>query len=250
VGLTGTILRSRVPRRTRGAGYAAGLGKKSPRAGRFGAGSDASSCSFAGRLHGLVSQIAATLRSMHPDDPALHVSQKTICAMFYARARGRGLKATMTLALRQDKPRRGTRRRTRFVTRAKIKGNGAAAVLAGFTRQMRRLAADLAPQPHLRPGPGDGLTPGAGPTAEDRHLVLRSPCAVAARLRREHQRPASRQFLPNRADLRQSSQRDLDHIAGLLINRPRKTLGLRAPAHALAEETAENAAVRACVKEL
>jgi IS30 family transposase len=56
-------------------------------------------------------QIAATLARMTPDDPAARVSHETIYAMIYAQARG-GLKAAMTLALRQGKPRRGTRRRT------------------------------------------------------------------------------------------------------------------------------------------
>ena len=43
----------------------------------------------------------------------------------------------------------------------------------------------------LRSGIRDGLPPQARPMAEDRHLVLRSARAVAARLQREHQRPAA-----------------------------------------------------------
>ena len=62
-------------------------------------------------LHWSPEQIAATLRRMHPDDPAARVSHETIYAMIYAQPRG-GLKAAMIEALRQGKARRGTRRRT------------------------------------------------------------------------------------------------------------------------------------------
>lgn len=51
-----------------------------------------------------------------------------------------------------------------------------------------------------------------------------------------------RQFLPKGADLRKFSQRDLDHIATLMNDRPRKTLGWETPAQALAEEIAKEAA--------
>lgn len=56
-------------------------------------------------------QIAATLRLMYPDDPTARVSHETIYAMIYAQPRG-GLKAAMVEALRQGKPKRGTRRTT------------------------------------------------------------------------------------------------------------------------------------------
>ena len=56
-------------------------------------------------------QIAARLRRMHPDDPSQRVSHETIHAAIYAQPRG-GLKALMIEALRQAKPKRGTRRTT------------------------------------------------------------------------------------------------------------------------------------------
>ena len=56
-------------------------------------------------------QVAHKLRLMHPDDPAARVSHETIYAAIYAQPRG-GLKAAMTLALRQAKPVRGRRRTT------------------------------------------------------------------------------------------------------------------------------------------
>jgi len=56
-------------------------------------------------------QIAAKLRSMHPDDPAQRVSHETIYASIYAHPRG-GLKKELVEALRQSKPTRGRRRTT------------------------------------------------------------------------------------------------------------------------------------------
>jgi hypothetical protein len=46
---------------------------------------------------------------------------------------------------------------------------------------------------------------------------------------------------PKATDLRQFTQRDLDHIAKLMNDRPRKTLGWKTPAQALAEEIAKSA---------
>ncbi|KAB0517690.1 IS30 family transposase [Xanthomonas cissicola] len=56
-------------------------------------------------------QIAAKLRTMHPDDPAQRVSHETIYASIYAHPRG-GLKKELVEALRQRKPSRGLRRKT------------------------------------------------------------------------------------------------------------------------------------------
>jgi IS30 family transposase len=52
-----------------------------------------------------------------------------------------------------------------------------------------------------------------------------------------------RQFLPKGTDLSQQSQRDLDTIAKRMIDRPRKTLGRRTPAKAVAEEMAKSVTV-------
>lgn len=56
-------------------------------------------------------QIAARLRSMHPDDATRQVSHETIYEAIYAHPRG-SLKKAMIEALRQEKPSRGRRRTT------------------------------------------------------------------------------------------------------------------------------------------
>ena len=234
-------------------------------------------------------QIAATLRSMHPDDPQVRVSHETIYAMIYAQPRG-GLKAALVEALRQGKLRRGrgrgigrkpgggsaivpeslrilhrpeevnarlvpghwegdllkgaanrssvgtlVERKTRFVTLAKMEGNGAAAALEGFTRQMKHLPAVL-----RRSLTYDrGLEMACRPELARRLKIdiwFCDPHAPWQRGSNENTNGLLRQFLPKGADLRQFSQRDLDHIARLMNNRPRKTLGWKTPAQALAEE--------------
>jgi IS30 family transposase len=234
-------------------------------------------------------QIAATLRSMHPDDPQVRVSHETIYAMIYAQPRG-GLKAALVEALRQGKLRRGrgrgigrkpgggsaivpeslrilhrpeevnarlvpghwegdllkgaanrssvgtlVERKTRFVTLAKMEGNGAVAALEGFTRQMKHLPAVL-----RRSLTYDrGLEMACHPELARRLKIdiwFCDPHAPWQRGSNENTNGLLRQFLPKGADLRQFSQRDLDHIARLMNNRPRKTLGWKTPAQALAEE--------------
>jgi IS30 family transposase len=237
-------------------------------------------------------QIAATLARMNPDDPAARVSHETIYAMIYAQARG-GLKAALVEALRQGKPRRGTRRRTlagsaivperlrilhrpeevearlvpghwegdlikgaynrtsvgtlverktRLVTLAKMQGNGAEAALEGFTRQMKRLPAFL-----RRSLTYDrGLEMACHPELARRLKIdiwFCDPYSPWQRGSNENTNGLLRQFLPKGADLSAYSQRDLDHIAKLMNDRPRKTLGWRTPAEAFAEEIAKGVAV-------
>jgi IS30 family transposase len=237
-------------------------------------------------------QIAATLARMQPDDPALRVSHETIYAAIYAQPRG-GLKAAMIEALRQGKPKRGVRRRTRagsaivpeslkimyrpeevaarlipghwegdmikgaysrssvgtlverktrFVLLSRMEGNGAEAALAGFTRQMRRLPAFL-----RRSLTYDrGLEMACHPELARRLKIdiwFCDPYSPWQRGSNENTNGLLRQFLPKGADLSVYSQRDLDTIAKLMNDRPRKTLGWRTPAEALAEEIAKGVAI-------
>ncbi len=57
---------------------------------------------------------------------------------------------------------------------------------SGVTKARR-----VAPVDDLRPWQRDGISPGTGPLPENRHLVLRPACSLAARLEREHQRSSA-----------------------------------------------------------
>jgi IS30 family transposase len=131
-------------------------------------------------------------------------------------------------------------RKTRFVTLAKMEGNGAAAALEGFTRQMKRLPAFL-----RRSLTYDrGVEMACHPELARRLKIdiwFCDPHAPWQRGSNENTNGLLRQFLPKGADLRQFTQRDLDHIAKLMNDRPRKTLGWKTPAQALAEEIANAA---------
>ena len=140
-------------------------------------------------------------------------------------------------------------RKTRFVTLAKMDGNGAAAALEGFTRQMKHLPAFL--RKSLTPGQARGRLYDRGVEMACHPELARrlkidiwfcDPHAPWQRGSNENTNGLLRQFLPKGADLRKFSQRDLDHIARLMNNRPRKTLGWKTPAQALAEEIAMAAA--------
>lgn len=133
-------------------------------------------------------------------------------------------------------------RKTRFVTLAKMEGNGAEAALDGFTRQMRRLPGFL-----RRSLTYDrGLEMACHPELARRLKIdiwFCDPYSPWQRGSNENTNGLLRQFLPKGADLSAWSQRDLDDIAKLMNDRPRKTLGWRTPAEAFAEEIAKGVAV-------
>jgi IS30 family transposase len=232
-------------------------------------------------------QISHRLRLMHPDDPAARVSHETIYAAIYAQPRG-GLKAAMTLALRQAKPARGRRRttlagssmvpetlriinrpeeiearlvpghwegdlikgafnrssvgtlverKTRFVVLCKMNGNGAEAVLDSFTRQMKRLPAALRKSMTYDRGSEMACHPELARRLKI-DIWFCDPHAPWQRGSNENTNGLLRQFFPKGTDLSNISQTELNDVAALMNNRPRKTLGWKTPAEAMAEEMA------------
>jgi IS30 family transposase len=224
---------------------------------------------------------------MEPDNSMARVSHETIHAAICAQPRG-GLKAAMTLALRQAKPVRGLKRptlasnamvpeslrivhrpeeiearlipghwegdlikgafnrssvgtlverKTRFVVLCKMNGNGAEAVLDSFTRQMKRLPVALRKSMTYDRGSEMACHP---ELARRLKIDIRfcDPHAPWQRGSNENTNGLLRQFMPKGTDLRDASQTWLNDIAALMNNRPRKTLGWRTPAEAMAEELA------------
>ena len=129
-------------------------------------------------------------------------------------------------------------RKTRFVLLCKMDGNGAEAAQEGFSRQMKRL-----PQSLRKSMTYDrGLEMAYHPELARRRKIdiwFCDPHAPWQRGSNENTNGLLRQFLPKGADLSQYSQRDLSHIARLLNERPRKTLGWKTPAEAITEELAD-----------
>ena len=128
-------------------------------------------------------------------------------------------------------------RKTRFVVLCKMTGNGADAVLDSFSRQMKRLA------PALR----KSMTYDRGSEMACHAELARrlkidiwfcDPHAPWQRGSNENTNGLLRQFMPKGTDLSDASQTWLNDVAALMNNRPRKTLGWRTPAEAMADEIA------------
>jgi len=128
-------------------------------------------------------------------------------------------------------------RKTRFVVLCKMNGNGAEAVLDSFTRQMKQLPAALR----------KSMTYDRGSEMAC-HLELArrlkidiwfcDPHAPWQRGSNENTNGLLRQFMPKGTDLSDASQTWLNDVADLINNRPRKTLGWKTPAEAMADEIA------------
>jgi IS30 family transposase len=128
-------------------------------------------------------------------------------------------------------------RKTRLVLLCKMDGNGAEAALEGFSRQMKRLPMSLRKSMTY----DRGLEMACHPELARRLKIdiwFCDPYSPWQRGSNENTNGLLRQFLPKGSDLSQYTQRDLSHIAKLLNERPRKTLGWKTPAQAIAEELA------------
>ncbi|MBK1726808.1 IS30 family transposase [Halorhodospira neutriphila] len=126
-------------------------------------------------------------------------------------------------------------RKTRYVVLSKMRDGTAESALEGFHRQMRRLPAILR----------QSLTYDRGSEmACHERLAQRlnlsiwfaDPHAPWQRGSNENTNGLLRQYLPKGADLSEPSQTQLNDIARLLNQRPRKALDFRTPEEAMTEE--------------
>ncbi len=126
-------------------------------------------------------------------------------------------------------------RKTRFVVLVKVDGCTAAAVLKGFTRQMKKLPTFL--RESLTYDRGSEMACHAELAKRlDIDIWFADPHAPWQRGSNENTNGLLRQYLPKGADLSMASQTYLNDIARLLNGRPRKTLGWLTPEEAMAKE--------------
>ena len=128
----------------------------------------------------------------------------------------------------------------------------AAAALEGFTCQMKRLPAVLRKSMTCDCGSARTCHPELARRLKIDICISRSACALAAWQQRDHQRSSAprliqrikrltlevRQFFPKGTDLSAIGQTELNDVARLMNQRPRKTLGWNTPEEATAEERA------------
>ena len=128
-------------------------------------------------------------------------------------------------------------RKTRFVVLCRMRGNGAGAVLDSFTRQMKRLPAALRKSMTYDRGSEMACHPELARRLKI-DIWFCDPHAPWQRGSNENTNGLLRQFMPKGTDLGDASQTWLNDVAALMNNRPRKTLGWRTPAEAMADEIA------------
>jgi IS30 family transposase len=141
-------------------------------------------------------------------------------------------------------------RKTRYLVLGKMRGCTADAALEGFTRQMKRLPAALRKSMTYDRG-SDPLMVCEQTTAGQwmachpelaRRLKIDirfcDPHAPWQRGSNENTNGLLRQFFPKGTNLSDVSQTELNDVARLMNQRPRKTPGWRTPEEAMAEELA------------
>ncbi|QIT54514.1 IS30 family transposase [Aquisalimonas sp. 2447] len=126
-------------------------------------------------------------------------------------------------------------RKTRFVVLSKMNATTAEAALEGFSRQMGYLPAIL--RQSMTYDRGSEMACHAELARRLRlDIWFADPHAPWQRGSNENTNGLLRQFLPKGADLSEASQTQLNDIARLLNQRPRKTLGWKTPEEAMNEE--------------
>ena len=134
-------------------------------------------------------------------------------------------------------------RKTRFVVLCKMDGNTAAAALDAFSRQMKRLPREV--RRSMTPDRVRGRLHDRGSEMACHPELARrlkidiwfcDPHAPWQRGSNENTNGLLRQFMPKGTDLSDATQTWLNDVARLMNGRPRKTLGWKTPAEAMAEE--------------
>lgn len=125
-------------------------------------------------------------------------------------------------------------RQSRFVMLVKIQHKDTDTVVAALIRQMKRLPAEL--RQSLTWDRGTEMAKHRQITiATDLELYFCDPNSPWQRGTNENTNGLLRQFFPKKTDLSVHSQAELDRVALLLNQRPRKTLGFATPADKLEE---------------
>ena len=132
-------------------------------------------------------------------------------------------------------------RKTRYLILSKMRGCTAEAALEGFTRQMKRLPAALRRSMTYDRGSEMACHPELARRLKI-DIWFCDPHAPWQRGSNENTNGLLRQFFPKGTDLSGISQTELNDVARLMNQRPRKTLGWRTPEEAMAEELAASRA--------
>ena len=128
-------------------------------------------------------------------------------------------------------------RKTRFVVLCKMQGNTAAAALDAFSRKMKHLPSEMRKSMTYDRGSEMACHPELARRLKI-DIWFCDPHAPWQRGSNENTNGLLRQFMPKGTDLSDASQTWLNDVARLMNGRPRKTLGWRTPAEAMAEEIA------------